>query len=308
MTEPLVTAQHTRLRAPERAPETPLLYLSSEDMGWEGLLVQAFHEPMELDGWMTTDQPDISLILFAGGAMHLEQRQPRGPWRAQQLRPGDLMLRPGGGSPYEVRWKSLTPEPTQTLHLHLSQNLVARTAEEVGGCNPTRLAVVGRSGFQDPLLMQIGFALWRELEQQAPAGKLYAQTAAQMLAVHLLRHYTARGLALKEPARGLTQQQMRRVIDFVEAHLGQELSLDALAQQTSFSPYHFARLFRRTTGESPHQFVLRQRLERAQHLLKETDMPLAQIALETGFANQSHLTSVFKQQRGVTPRAYRHGR
>src|SRR6185437_416816 len=294
MTEPLAAAPQTTPPAPRRALDVPLLYLSSEDAGWEGLLAQAFYEPMELEGWMATDQPEVSLILFAGGSMSLEQRQPRGLWKAQHLGSGDLMLRSGGGASYEVRWKSLTPEPTQTLHLHLSQSLVARTAEEVGGCDPKRLSVVGRSGFQDPLLMQIGFALWRELEQQAPAGKLYAQTAAQMLAVHLLRHYTARGITLKEPSRGLTQQQVRRVIDFIEAHLGQELSLEALAQQTSFSPYHFTRLFRQATGESPHQFVLRQRLERAQHLLKETDMPVAQIAMETGFANQSHLTSVFK--------------
>jgi AraC family transcriptional regulator len=76
-----------------------------------------------------------------------------------------------------------------------------------------------------------------------------------------------------------------------------------LAQQTGYSPYHFARLFRQTTGESPHHFVLRQRIERAQRLLKETDVPLAHIAVESGFANQSHLTRVFKQHRGLTPRA-----
>ncbi|MBA2679458.1 MAG: helix-turn-helix transcriptional regulator, partial [Ktedonobacteraceae bacterium] len=81
--------------------------------------------------------------------------------------------------------------------------------------------------------------------------------------------------------------------------------LEALAQQADFSPYHFARLFRRTTGESPHQFVLRQRVEAAQRLLKETRAPLASIALECGFANQSHLTRIFKRHLSLTPRAYR---
>jgi AraC family transcriptional regulator len=101
---------------------------------------------------------------------------------------------------------------------------------------------------------------------------------------------------------------MRRVTDFIQAHLSQNLSLEALAQQAGFSPYHFARLFRQMTGESPHHFVLRQRVERAQQLLKETNAPLAQVAIESGFANQSHLTRVFKQQRGLTPRAYRQDR
>jgi AraC family transcriptional regulator len=83
------------------------------------------------------------------------------------------------------------------------------------------------------------------------------------------------------------------------------LSLESLAQQTGFSPYHFARLFRQTTGESPHHFVLRQRIERAQCLLKQRDLPLAVVALESGFANQSHFTQVFKRHLGLTPRAYR---
>lgn len=307
MTEPAAPAQHAPTSDAERAPDVPVLYLSSEAVGWDGLLAQAFYEPRALEGYIATALPDLALVLFRGGPMRLEQRSPRGPWRATQMLPGDLMLRPGGGPPYEVRWQSLTPESTQTLHLHVAQQVLARTAEEVGG-NSANLSLVGRAGFQDPLLMQIGFALWRELEQPASAGKLYAQTAAQMLAVHLLRHYTAAPVEIKEPTRGLTPQQMRRVVDFIQAHLGQDLSLEALAQQTGFSPYHFTRLFRQATGESPHRFVLGRRIERAEHLLKVTDLPLAQIALESGFANQSHLTRVFREQRGLTPRAFRQAR
>jgi AraC family transcriptional regulator len=153
--------------------------------------------------------------------------------------------------------------------------------------------------------MQICFALWRELEERSPIGKLYGQTAAQMLSIHLLRHYTSVGEAVKEPSQRLTHQQIKRVIDFVQAHPDQDLSLEMLAQQTGFSPYYFARMFRQTMGESPHQFVLRQRIEQAQHLLKKKDMPLAQIAIESGFANQSHFTQVFKRYLGLTPQVYR---
>ena len=217
----------------------------------------------------------------------------------------DLMLFPDVSVPSELRWKGLTSEPTQTLHLHLSKTLLARTAEELADYDPARLALIGRSGFQDPLLTQIGLAIWRELEQPTPAGKLYAQTAAQMLAVHLLQHYTCAPIHIKERSQGLTRQQVQRVTDFIQAHLGQDLTLEALAQQAGFSSFHFARLFRQTMGESPHQFVLRQRVERAQHLLKETDAPLAHIALESGFANQSHLTRIFKRYLGLTPRGYR---
>ena len=308
MAEQAAVPQQKATRAPNGKPAAPLLYLSSADAGWDGLVAQAFHEPMELEGWMTPAMSDVSLVLFSGGAMRMEHQRAHGPWEAIHMHQGDLILRPGTGTPYEVRWKSLSSTPIRTLHLRLSMDLVARTTEELAGHEPTRLSLVERSGFQDPLLAQIGFALWRELEQRSPAGKLYAHTAAQMLAIHLLRHYTSVGAAIEEPSRGLTHQQMKRVLDVVQDQLSQDLSVEALARQIGFSPYHFARLFRQTTGESPHQFVLRQRIKRAQRLLAEGGMPLAHVAVESGFADQSHLTRAFKRQLGLTPRAYRRAR
>lgn len=126
-----------------------------------------------------------------------------------------------------------------------------------------------------------------------------------MLAVHLLRFYADRTLPVWEAARGLTARQLQRVHAYVQEHLKHDLTLAVLAQQLGLSAYHFARLFRQTTGESPHQYVVRQRVERAQWLLRTTDTPLADIATESGFATQSHLTTVFNQRLGLTPRAYR---
>jgi AraC family transcriptional regulator len=303
MTEPLVVSQQTSANALGDMLTSPLLYLSSEQAGWEDLVVRAFHEPMEIEGWMRLATPNITLILFTGGTMRLEQRHMHGPWKARCIHQGDLILRPG--TPYEVRWKSLSSVPTQTLHVRLSRDLLARTAKEVAGCDPARLSLEERIGFQDPLLTQIGLALRRELEQPAPAGNLYAQTAARLLAMHLFRSYTSSGSVIEDPSGGLTHRQLRRVLDFVQDQLNHDLSLEVLAQQAGFSPSHFARVFRQTTGESPHQFVLRQRIERAQRLLEERDAPLACVARACGFADQSHLTQVFKQHLGLTPRAYR---
>jgi AraC family transcriptional regulator len=308
MTEQSAASQQNGMAASHPTLSAPLLYLSSADAGWEDLVAQAFHEPMELEGWMSPATRDISLVLFTGGNMRIERRHINGPWQMACLHQGDLILNPGANIPYEVRWKALSIVPTRTLHLHLSNALITRAAEDLAGSTAPQMSLKGRSGFHDPLLAQIGFALWHELEQQAPAGKIYAQTAAQLLAVHLLRHYTTTGNISKAPSQGLAPQQMRQVIDFVQDRLSQDLSLEDLAQQAGFSPYHFARLFRRTTGESPHQFVLRMRIERAQQLLQRRDIPLAHIAMESGFANQSHFTQVFKRYLGVTPRAYRQER
>ena len=297
-------SQWAETRKQPKDLSTPLLYLSSTEAGWEGLEAQAFHEPKELEGWIVPASSDVSLILFNGGPMRIEQRQGQGSWKSQHIRQDDLILRSGSETDAEIRWKSLSPISTRTLHLLLPKRLLVKTAEEVTG-STTNLSLIGRSGFQDALLAQIGFALWHELEQPAHTGKLYAQTAAQLLAVHLLRHYSTKHKNIKEPAQGLNRRQQQQVTDFILAHLSQELSLEELAQQTSFSPYHFARLFKQTMGESPHQFVLKQRILAAQQLLTGTNMPLALIAIESGFANQSHFTRLFKRQVGLTPHEFR---
>lgn len=309
MAEQLSISQNISIPPLEGGPASPVLYLSSEEIGWEGLVVQAFHEPEEYESGIVPAVPFTSLALITSGAMRMGLRGLHSSWSELDVRQGDLILNPGGSEANEVRWSSLSSEPLQTLQVHLSKDLVARTAEEVMGHDPSRLTWIGYPGFQDPLLTQILLALQRELEQPNPAGNLYAQTAAQMLAVHLLRHYTRETQEKpREPdvsSLALTRYQMKQVLEFMQAHLDQDLSLDALAQQIGFSPYHFARLFRQTVGESPHQFVLQQRIERAQHLLKKTNVPLAHIAIECGFASQSHLTQVFKRHLGLTPRAYR---
>ncbi|HEX8036739.1 MAG TPA: AraC family transcriptional regulator [Ktedonobacterales bacterium] len=290
---------------------SPQVYLSSAGAGWEGLEALAFLEPRELEGWISPFFSAVAVVLFRGSGMRIETRQANGPWVANSVYDGDLCLRVGWGTPAEYRWKTLsnTGGATRTLHLHLSKDLLARTAEDVAGCDPAHLTMIERRGFQDPLLKQIGLTLWHELEQASPVGRLYAETAAQLLAVHLLRRYTSVAHTIKEAVRGpLTPQQLQRVKDFVQAHLSQDLGLDALAKQTGFSSYHFARLFRQATGESPHQFVLRQRIEQAQRLLEKPDMPLAQVALAAGFAHQSHLAQHFKRQVGLTPSAYRRER
>jgi AraC family transcriptional regulator len=110
--------------------------------------------------------PDSSLALVTGevsGSMRLDWREPQSAWTGRNLRPGDLILRPGGGQSHESRWKSLSPTPTHRLLLYLSQDLFALAAGEVAGVDPACLRVDERVGFRDPLLTQIVLALWQEL-------------------------------------------------------------------------------------------------------------------------------------------------
>lgn len=283
----------------------PRLLASSEEAGWEGVEVRVFHEPSQLEEWNDPGSMDTSLALVARGSLHLEQRPVNGSWKQYVLAPGHLLLKPRENIPTEVRWRSLSCEPLHLLFLTLSQQVVSQTAQELTDKDPSRLALVHCFGFQDPLLTQIGLALWRELDQDATAGKLYAQAAARMLAVHLVQHYSSLQMVNQQSSRGLSPLQLKHLVDFLLAHLNEDLSLEVLAAHVGLSASHFAHQFREATGESPHQFVLRQRIERAKHLLQETDLPLVAIAADCGFANQSHLTQAFRRSLNLTPRVYR---
>ncbi len=289
-------------------PTSPVL--SSREAGWESVMVRAYYEPAEIEEMLFPAGPDIFLVFVTSGAVQVDERKVDGPWITYRIHEGDWFLSPAGGEPYVLRWQSLSADPLKTLHLHLNIDLFSRMVEQVVDRDPAHLIVQERTGFQDPLLAHIGLTLQQGLQRPAPrpVGKLYAETAAQMVAVHLLRHYTTAAVSIPEYTHGLSHQQMGRLTEFILAHLNQNLSLDMLAQQLGFSSYHFARLFRQTTGESPHQFVLRKRIEAAQRLLKETNLSLTQVALEVGFPNQSHFTQAFKHRVGYTPRIYRQDR
>jgi AraC family transcriptional regulator len=290
-------------------PTTPIL--SSRSMGWNQLTVRAYNEPADLDETFFPGGPDIYLVLVTSGYVRVDERRIDGPWVSYPIHTGDWFLSPAGGEPYALRWQSLSSEPLTTLHIHLNADIFFRSLQQLEKRDPVRVQVQELTGFQDPLLTSVALSLQQELQQPASSimvGQLYAETAAQMLSVHLLRDYTTGDVAIPELRQKLSSQQLRRLSDFILAHLNEDLSLEMLGQQVGFSPYHFARLFRRSTGESPHQFVMRKRLEAARRLLKETDTPIAQIASQIGFPQQSHFTHTFKRYTGTTPLNYRQKR
>lgn len=223
-----------------------LQVLSSSALGWRDIEAQAYLEPMQLEGWVEPVVPDVTVMLLVRGTMRLEHQHAISTCSGFQLQPGDLLLKPANSVAPALRWRSLSAEPMHTLHVQLSSTLFRRTVEELAGRDPTQIELVGQAGFQDPLLLHIGLALGRELEAPSAIGPLYAQTAAHMLAVHLLRHYAVAPVVIRARRQGLSPRHIQRVTEYVQTHLSQPLSLEELAQQTGFSPYHFARLFRQT--------------------------------------------------------------
>ncbi|MCA9891038.1 MAG: helix-turn-helix transcriptional regulator [Anaerolineae bacterium] len=293
-----------RLIQDPSALSRPRLIRSSKGLGWQDIEILSYLEPAQTERWTETVSPDITIVLLTQGVANLTQCD-CATCKGFQLKQHDLILKPAITPLPDIRWKTQSHGSVETLRLHLSHRIFSQAIEELVDRDPSKVRFKALIGFQDRLLLQVGLALARELETPSPISSLYAQTAAHMLVVHLLRTYVTNPASLPERRDGLSQRQMKQIRNYVWEHLTHPLSLEELAQQVGFSPYHFARLFREATGESPHQFVIRQRVEYAENLLRTSKLALAEVAIASGFADQSHLTQVFKRHTGLTPKAFR---
>ena len=192
---------------------------------------------------------------------------------------------------------------TECLGIYLDPALVERVARDADPSG--RFEVVARANPRDPLVSRVGMALLGEMDSEAPGGRLYAESLANVLAVHVLRNYTSAGAEPRRFTGGLSGRTLRRVLSYIAENHEHELTLEDLAGEAAMSTFHFAREFKRATGTTPHQHLIRFRVERAKALLAESQLPLAEVGLRTGFSHQSHFTRLFRRLTGTTPQSYR---
>jgi AraC-like DNA-binding protein len=148
-----------------------------------------------------------------------------------------------------------------------------------------------------------------ELSGERPGKEIVMQALVEQVLVHLLRNYSTPRLSeeLELSRIGLVDRRIRRSVELMHTQLDQELSLKALAAASYLSPFHFARLFKKLTGASPHNYLAGIRAIRAQSLLAETDLSIAQIGTRVGYLSGSHFTKAFRLATGTTPREFRQG-
>jgi AraC family transcriptional regulator len=160
---------------------------------------------------------------------------------------------------------------------------------------------------RDPSIVQVLAALGREVEQPGPMGRLYVESLVMLAVTELVRHHSTLTVAAHR-IEDVPSRRLRRIVDYIESHLGEDLSLLALAAQAGVSAGHFARAFKSVMGKSVHCYVLGRRVQWATALLAATESSIAEIALATGFSSQAHLTTAFGRLNGTTPAAYRRER
>jgi AraC family transcriptional regulator len=189
------------------------------------------------------------------------------------------------------------------MGIFLTPEFVAQTAIENRFSPDFELFEIYKN--EDALVQQIALNLLTESNSDTPTGKLYTDSLIQTLTLHLLKNYTNANSVKENLNGGLSGYKLRRVQEFIDANLEEDLSLAELAEVADLSQFHFARAFRKSTGKTPQNYLMEQRIERAKQLLAKEDLPIVEVSLQTGFKNQSHFTTLFRKFTKLTPKMWR---
>lgn len=275
-----------------------VLVLSSQEQDWTGLDVAQ----------LRYTQKQVAAPAFANHliVVHLERiphfvSERDGQIYETEVRQGDISILPAGGS---SEWQWQKRGQCDSLHLALETTFIREIAAEIGYSNAERIEILNHFIVQDPQIQYLGLALKAELESGGQSGRLFGESLATALAIRLVRQYSASRQLILDRPKGLSQQQLQLVIDYIHDYLSRDLRLTDIAAVVGVSQSHFSRLFKQSMGLTPYQYVIQCRVERARLLFQRGDFTITQIALLVGFADQSHLTYHFKRLVGVTPKQF----
>jgi len=268
--------------------------------GTGGLAIARYRGAADDESFQSESEQHI-LTLCAARPARFEARN--GPSRSfiYSKQPGALSLVPAGVCPLLRSMSEF-----ELIVCVLDQPFVEKVDAELE-CRPAgdfRL----QTNIQDRAARQIMRLLVAPVDEDTTAERLYTDHLAHALAFRFLVLAKATGLRSAAPApAALPRRAMRRVEERMR-NLENDLTLEALARESGYSPIHFSRMFRAATGHTPHNYVLHLRVQRARQLLAESSVSLTEIALECGFSSHSHMTRVFHQLVGMTPSTYRRNR
>jgi AraC family transcriptional regulator len=287
-----------------RLDSQPRRRLSSSGRGWSGIEVARF---TGFDEICIPPLPKHHAVIYLNRhPLHLTQRLD-GQLRKERIHYGEVAIIPAGR---HWEWTFNGATESDLLPLCLDDAFLREVAQSVE-VDPDGVEIVPLLGVQHSRIERIGLSLKAEVEAEGLlGGRLYAESLATALAITLIRDHsslvrTATKEAAHKRAGGLSKRALKDAIDYVGDNLKKDLTLAEISGAAHMSPYHFSRLFKESTGLTPHRYVIERRVQRAKGLLSGTALPIAEIAISCGFANQSHLNRHFKRLLGVNPKALR---
>lgn len=280
------------------------LLATSAGRGWSGVATELRAHPAgNLPALVPTQ---FELTLAVKGADGSVSRKGDGVRQVTQVRPGTLWLCPIGVGEDETNISTDLPE---ILHVYLPQSGFATLAEHYSDARISGSAVRYLADVDDPMLKQLSLALLSELRHETSAGRILVETTALAMTARLGQTYGHdRPDGQHDDEEALCAPRMRRVLDYIQANLEADLTVEGLASIACLSPHHFARMFKGVVGKSPHSYVSSQRLSSAKRMLLAKRYSLVEIAQRTGFSTQAAFNRSFRRVEGCTPTEYRRRR
>jgi AraC family transcriptional regulator len=221
-----------------------------------------------------------------------------GKLKTEARNQGDIAVIPAGIS-QRCNWNTLS----EFTIVAIAPTLLEQVGQDLVNCDRIEL-IPHYMTEQDILIQGIFCALRQELEFGQIGGYLLIDSLKTALAIHLLRNYCTAQPRLSSYADGLSRPKLQQVREYIHEHLHEDIKLIELAAIAQISPYHFLRLFKQSTGITPHQYILQRRIDKAKYLLHESKLSIAEIGLRVGFCDQSHFTRCFKRLLGITPKQF----
>ena len=292
------TTEITSLDYVRALPQPPIL--SGIGQGWERLVLHRFEVPA-LDVELAPSNSH-KVTVHLGGTV-LIKRTCEGRHDRRWSDKGLTSLIPAG-----VPTTRSFQGKADFLVAFVDREVVSEVAESVFERDPDHVRLVESFAEKDETLEQLCYLMMAEAQSGNTGTRLYTDNMTRAIALHLLRSYSTNSLKLPVSAGVLAGWRLNRVVDYMHAHIDQNLPLHQLAATAGLSPSHFARAFRAATGEPPHRYLVRLRVEKARHLLELTRLPIIDISLQCGFDQSTHFATMFRKCVGLSPRAYRAAR
>ncbi len=247
--------------------------------------------------WSNEARADYGVLFLLSGRLSFTAGENHGELTRHQ----SLLLNPYLNA-------TATGPDAELLLLTISPAYVLDRAVRMRTIGPGALVAFRRHQVeQDVTLGELARSLAAELRDEKPGGEIVLGALIEQITVQLLRHHAnmRRADELELSRAGLVDRRIRRSVELMHAQLGHELSLNEIAAASYLSPFHFARLFKKLTGTTPHTYLANIRTTRAQTLLTDAELSITQISSLVGYSSPSHFTKAFKDATGLTPRAFR---